>query len=513
MPRGSLTVLACATLVASTSGAQRIPARDTTAIAVDNSVTFQKIDGFGGTTLPLVYPSGDHLGAYRQDAIRAAFGNVGISLGMLSIGVVEAPANAADPYAQRGNDNGDPFVRNPAGFNFSGSDILRSNILNPARAFGYSGLELGPLISLRGPLDWLKLIRSADYPRYLDELAENVLATMEHWRDAYGLTPRLLHLFNEPTGGGDPELQPGSIQEVVDIVKRVGARLRGAGFADVTFVVPNDENIVRSLEVAQAILADSVARPFVGVIGYHAYPYGSVYSSPRRILETSGSGSPDIATRGQLEGLKALGGRYGVPIWLTEISEGPGNQDYPFDAIENVLARAIHIHDNFEYAGATGYFGMLTIWDSRTLEEHTAGRTMYPLLSDAASIVLADMSTGTMHISGMGHAIAHYANWLKPGAMRIASTSDNARVIVTAFRDTASRSVIVVAVNNNSTAQQLRITISGAVTLGSVKGDLSNEDLRRRVVPPFAPSSAGEVLYRAPPRSVVTLSIPVQPPQ
>lgn len=483
-----------------------LSAADTTGIAIDNATSYQTVDGFGGTMLPLVFPNGDHLGSYRAAAIRAAFDSIGISLGMLYVGIVETPANATDLWTQRGNDNADPLTFNPAGFNFTGSDILRERVLSPASAYGYTGLELGPLVSLRGALDWLQPIRGIDYPRYLDEVAEHVLAIMQHWRDVYGLTPRLIHLFNEPTSG-NIELATSSVQEVVDIVKRVGDRLRSAGFASVKFVVPNEETIGRSLEVARAILVDPAARPYVGVIGFHAYPYGSVYSSPRRILETSGRGTPDAEGRGQLEQLKELSQKYGLPVWMTEISEGPGNADYPFDAIENVLARAIHIHDNFEYAGAAGYFGMHTFWDSQTHSEHF-GRNV-PFLSDANSIIQVNVSTGRIYVSGMAFAIAHYARWVKPGTVRIAASSAKPRVLVTAFRDQANGRIIVVAVNNEAAEQLLRITLNGASARAAVTGAVSSGTLRLETVPPFSPTATGEVKFVAPARSVVTLAIPI----
>ncbi len=476
-------------------------------IQVDNATTYQTVDGFGGTTLSLVYPDGDHLGAFRGPAIKAAFGDVGISLGLLSTGIVETPAAATDPFGQRANDNSDPLVLDPAGFNFQDIDIMREKILVPAAAYGFNDATLGPLLNLLGPVSWLQPIRSGDYSRYLDEAAENVLALMLHWRDAYGTAPTLLALFNEPTSG-NKELQSSSVQEMVDLVARIGARLRAAGFAEVKFLVPNEETIARSFEVAQAILADPAARPYVGAIGFHAYPYGSVYSSPRRILETSGSGAPDAATRQQLEQLKALGQQYGVPVWMTEVTEAPGTNDYGLDAIENVLARAIHIHDDFEYAGASAFFGMHTIWDSQTHAAHFAGRGI-PFLSALSGIVLVDVSTGKISITGMGYAVGHYARWIRPGAIRIGATSEKSRVIVTAFRDPGNGRVVAVVVNNETAEQLLRIRLSGGSPRGSATGEASYGSVRWQAIPPFTAASGGEFETVVPANSVVTLAIPI----
>jgi Glycosyl hydrolase family 30 beta sandwich domain len=446
---------------------------------------------------------------YRSAAIREAFGSVGISLGLLSVGMVETPRNALELFGQRANDDDDPFTMNATGFNFTGSALLRDAILTPASAFGYDDLGLGEFVNLLGPLDWLKPIRAANYQRYLDEVAEHVLAIMVHWRDTYGLTPRLLHLFNEPTSGSN-ELAGGSIPEIVDIVRRVGDRLRDAGFGTVKFVVPNEETIARSREVAQAVLANAGARPYVGVIGYHPYPYGSAYASPRRILATSGNGTPDPEARQQLEQLRALGRQYNVRVWMTEVSEGPGNNDFPFDAIDNVLARAIHIHDNFEYAGASAYFGMSTLWDSQTHQEHFRDRGNIPFLSEQSGMVLVDVGAGQIRITGMGYAVGQYARWAKPGSIRIGATSPAARVIVTAFRDAARQRIVVVAVNNETTPQNLRIKLVGAAAAGMVTGEASYESVRWQPIPDFATTASDELQYLAPARSVVTLAIPLR---
>ena len=75
-------------------------------------------------------------------------------------------------------------------------------------------------------------------------------------------------LFNEPLTG-NKELKSSDVQDVVDIVKRAGARLRAEGFSDILFVIPNEETVDATLRVAAAVLSDPEARQYVGAIGYH----------------------------------------------------------------------------------------------------------------------------------------------------------------------------------------------------------------------------------------------------
>src|SRR5262249_8979255 len=146
----------------------------------------------------------------------------------------------------------------------------------------------------------------------------------------YGETPPLFQFGNEElTGnhaiyaGGTQDSYPGGpTQEMVDLVKTVGQRLADNGFGSVRFLVGSEETEAASLDLATAILSDPQARPYVGVLGYHEYPYGSEYSSLARVLRDSGTGNPPADGVQIRNRLRDLGQQYGVPVWLTEVSHG-----------------------------------------------------------------------------------------------------------------------------------------------------------------------------------------------
>ena len=135
-------------------------------IEVDNAVSYQTINSFGANKLSLVFPNSDHLGPLRERAVKAAFGEVRLSLGLLNIGIVETPAGGTELFGQRANDNGELLVLDTNVFNFVESDTLREKVLMSAAAFGYSDVTLGPLLNLQAPLSWLIPIRTADYSDY-----------------------------------------------------------------------------------------------------------------------------------------------------------------------------------------------------------------------------------------------------------------------------------------------------------------------------------------------------------
>ena len=99
--------------------------------------------------------------------------------------------------------------------------------------------------------------------------------------------------------------------------------------------------------------------------------------------------------------------------------------------------RAIHIHDELEYADCSAFYGMLAIWDSKTHFEHTQGKR--PFKSETDSVVVVDDEARTVTITGLGYAVGHYARWLNRGAVRVEVTTNDPLVLASAFVDAAAR--------------------------------------------------------------------------
>jgi O-glycosyl hydrolase len=470
-------------------------------VTIDNAIEYQTMDGFGATHQSLVYQvngvTTDYLGAtLRAQAIDALYSQVGLNLGNLyGSGGLETPGD----YSQRQNDNANPFNIDPAGFDFFGDAAHKDFVIDQAGAT-FPDYYIAPKNNIRWNSPWLADVRAADYNNYLHECAEQTLAGQLFWRDTYGIVPKYTMLFNEPLGGNG-ELAPGSEQEVVDIVKRAGARLRGAGFDDILFVVPGDETEQSSLGIATAILTDHDARQYVGVIAYHAYPYGSTYSSISRILETSGTGNPEpdkIAVRNQL---RDLGAQYGLPVWMTEISNG-GIDPRSFDSLRG---RAIHIHDEFIYANASAYFGMNSMWDLQSELDHFGDNQFYQSRSEG-NVVLIDQGHNEVTITGIGYAIGHYARWFDPGAIRIEALSSDPLVQITTFRDDAQGRIVLVVINNALSTRTLDINFNSIELVGNLTGEQSTSVARWQALTPFAPTTSSNFAATLPPESVTTFA-------
>jgi O-glycosyl hydrolase len=476
----------------------KVGAERQAAVVVNSSSQYQTMEGFGATHVTLSSLTRDDLSpALRVQAVDTVYGQVRLTTGNVEVGVIEAPANATDLGEQQANDDDDPFHFNWQGFNFRGSDMAKQKLLDLARPKGFDDFYLGMRATVRWANKWMKTIRAIDYNRYLDEWGEQVAAGMIHWRDAYGVVPKYLQLFNEPTSGNQ-ELDPGSTQEEIEIIKRVGGRLRREGFETVKFVVPGEETEQRSLDVAKAILADSAARQYVGAIAYHPYPYGSTYCDVSKILHTSGRGEPDPEKVAVRHELRDLGKKYGVPLWMTEVSHGA----VPPLSFDDLLGRALHIHDELVYADAAAYFGMGNMVDRNSLR----GRDPF---SEEGNIVIVDPLAKKVYITGMGYAIGHYARWVPRGSIRIEANSTDPLLIVTAFWYDAERRLVLVLINSDE-GQSMRVDLQ---LNGSAKNDLlkfiGEQSTARGAWAPvdaFLPKQPSGVSLFLPPRSVTTIT-------
>jgi O-glycosyl hydrolase len=430
-------------------------------VEVNAGAPHQVMDGFGATTASLIYQNGadDKVpAALRTRAVQAAYRDVRLTLGNVGLGQWEPT-----------NDDADPMHLNEPAFEVAGLRAVNDRLLAPALALGADGLYPGNVISMDAT-EWLKPLRSSNYSRYVDESAEYIVSAVLKWRDVTGQMPRYHALFNEAIWGNQ-ELKGGNTKEMIDIIKRAGGRLRSAGMPT-TFVIASEYSAAQSAALAKEILADPQARPYVGAIGYHPYPYGSAYSSMPVILAGPGAGRPDAAAVADRKALRDLGRQYNVPVWMNEVSHG----ELDPRTMDAVRARAIHIHDELAYADASAYFAMHAMWDSKSNSEHFgAGRS---LLKEEDTIVLIDVDAGSVMITGTGYAIGHYARWVERGALRVDATSDDPLVMVSAFTNRKTGKASFVIINNAATSKSVRVHTTGLTLTGPLTGEQSSGDAR-----------------------------------
>lgn len=486
-------------------------------ITVDAAKLRQVMEGFGATTGSLVYegPLGDTLTLeLRARAIKAIYGEVKINGGNLDLHFLRdvAPQPSSSPFHPELATRAAHLETStrPAqlwnGYKTFGSEAMRTKVVDLGREYGFTEFCLHPKINTRFGSPHLQQLQKQDRERFLTEAAEQVVMCARFWRDQYKITPRFIMPFNEPTSG-NRELSNGGIRDVVDLTKAVGKGLRAEGFKEVLLVVPCEETVAQSLKVSQAILEDEEARPFVGAIGYHCYPYGSPYASVKRILQGPGKGKPDPKEIEVRQKLAELAAKHKLPLWMTEVS----HSEVPALSFDALRGRAIHIHDELKYASASAFYGMNSMWDLTSHRDHFKGRggdAKDALLSEQDTIVLIDNEKNEVYITGMGRAIGHYARWVPRGAVRLDAEAADPRVLVSAFHDQKAKRLVLVLINNGGDAQEASVTAKGLELAGKGTGEQSTEGSIWKEMTPPEPAG-GTLVLRLPAVSVTSLALPV----
>ena len=459
-------------------------------INVDTTQPHQIWYGFGCTHESQIFGPTDTLTAsQRTRFVDMLFNQVRIRTGQI-ISALEAPAAlGVNWFPGLANDNADSQSINWSGFNTFKSDEFKRTVVDLAPSSATADLYPDVRITTKFFSKWMDPIRISNYNQFLDECAEQVLAQIVNFKNTYGREPVYAQLFNEPTSG-NMELTSGTDVMITDIVKRCGDRLRANNLNLVKFVVASQETEEKSLATATVILADPIAAKYVGAIGFHTYPYGSQYSYIPNILNNSGKGVPvasRVAIRNQL---RDLGKAHGIPVWMTEVSNGYYGNNTPsnLELFDGARGRAIHIHDELLYAEVSAFFGMESGWSNSATILH-GGNT--PLGQNPDDIIYIDQTNDRVFITGMGRAIGHYSRFINKGAQILTCTSTNSLVQVTAAKNLAANTLALVLINNDSVAHSIAVNLTGMSLAGNVTGEQSTATAYWQPITPFASTGSG----------------------
>ena len=474
-------------------------------VDIDAAQVHQTWYGFGCTHNSGIFGSVDTMTAsQRAQYVDLLFNQVRIRTGQIP-SAFEAPSNSGiNFFVNQANDDANPANINWNGFCTFYSDQFKANVVDLAGSGETGDLYPDVHINTRWASKWLEPIRTSNYSAFLDECAEQVLAQIIVFKNTYGREPLYAHLYNEPTSGNG-ELLNGTDTMIADIVARCGDRLRANGFSLVKFVVASQETEEVSLTTAVAVMSNPNAAKYVGAIAYHTYPYGSMYSYIPNILNTSGRGQPNASRIAVRQQLRDLGKQYGVPVWMTEVSNGFYGDNTPanLDSFTGAIGRAIHIHDEMLYAEASSYFGMNGNWSIAANQMHF-GNTGVGANPD--DVIFIDQPNNRVFITGIGRAIGHYARFINKGAQILTSSSSNPLVQVTSARDSVTGALSVVVINNDSIAHSLAVNVAGLALGGNVSGEQSTADVYWNALTPFPVTGSGGYTVTVPAQSITSLS-------
>ena len=269
---------------------------------------------------------------------------------------------------------------------------------------------------------WMKtsgsLIKGTLKPEMHDAFARYMVRYVEAYA-AEGVPIFALTLQNEPHF--EPDDYPGMRLEAparADIIGRhLGPLLRQRGLK--TQLIDWDHNWDVP-ESPLAVLADPVARPFVGGVGWHCYVAES--NLPNQTLVHNAH--PDKDT------------------WFTECSGGEWKPHWP----ETLpwMARNIVI-------GTTRHWARGVLMWNLALDEnhgpHLGG------CKDCRGMVTIDSKTGAVTRNLEYYAFAHASKFVRPGAQRIDSTTASDGLDTVAFRN-ADDGTIALVVSNSAAAER-----------------------------------------------------------
>ncbi|MGQ0643302.1 MAG: Ig-like domain-containing protein [Gemmatimonadaceae bacterium] len=285
------------------------------------------------------------------------------------------------------NDNNDPFVINPAGFNWSHLDYgIESQLLPLKQRLQARGDDLWFSLQFNGARG---AAMHRDNP---EEYAEIVIAAFQHIRQKYGLVPNSLEIVNEPNLA---QWVPAPVGHMAVAAKR---RLNQAGFFP-EFIAPSASGIASTIMFFDQITPIPGVTQTLTDIAYHRYGGG--------------------ATTSQLQAVAQRAAQYGMSTAMTE----HGGSGYDV------------LHQDLTVANVSAWeqFGLAFCSD------RDVGGVYFPIYGAKIGSNSPNVLTGAMT-----KFLRQYFRYVALRAVRVGAASADARFAPVAFRNANGKYVVVV---------------------------------------------------------------------
>jgi O-glycosyl hydrolase len=370
-------------------------------VAVDMTEEHQTIRGFG---------------SFEPESRNGDLYAIDLGASVVRLGII---GNQWEPV----NDNDDPNILNMDGFNYDAFDW------EYLRKLKENGVEYFVITSWSPPA-WMKRNLSLDHkeqaigwgftdnrmdPIFYDEFAESMLGLVKAFKEMAGIDVLALGLQNEPFFN---EPYPSAILDAphfIDLIKIVSAKLKSNGFGQVGFFMPEqvfgigggDASCIGFLEKLQL---DPDADAATGYFAVHGYDQTGI--TP---------GFPDYS---EWQSYYNAATKEPNPkeMWMTETAIG-------YNGWSSSLSLAGALHGSL-------WAGNISWW------------TTFGFSGDYIS--------GTKPNTSF-YAAKSYFKYIRPGAKRVTTGTNNGDVMPTAFKNTDG-SFVVVLVNKSGSAITTRLT-------------------------------------------------------
>lgn len=346
--------------------------------------------------------------AYKNRLFDAAANDLGIN--RLRLEVRSGTENSVDYYTQwlKGqiddatwrcvryatvNDNSDPNTINPAGFQFSQLDSTVEHVVIPMQQrLAARGERL--FINLNYVAFTAQICTGYQYNHNVPaEYAEMILATTEHLKSKYGITPDAWEVILEPD---NTTYWRGNT--IGSSIVATAARLSAAGYTP-RFIAPSTTRSYNAVPYFDAMLqAVPAAKQFMLELAYHRY--SSVTTTE---LQT-------IAARASANGIGS-------------------------SMLEHIASPYTDLHSDLKLANVSAW------------QQYTLAYPGTPGADDGSKYYIVDKTNAanpTITLASRTKYLRQYFKFIRAGAVRIDATSGNTALDPVAFINTNGNYVVVV---------------------------------------------------------------------
>jgi glucosylceramidase len=377
--------------------------------AIDDEITYQKIDGFGASFLEAGLICLNSLPQDERDSVLRALFDPEQGAGFSAMKTVIASTDfmSAGPFYSYDDVPGDVAMNHFSIARDLGPNGLVS-FIKLARHYGKFVLQA----PMDYPPDWMlfDVNKNQDVnPKYYDALAHYYLRYLQEY-EKQGVFVDYLSLFNEPdiyTKIPYNEISVLLRDHVGPLLKKEGIRTR-----IMLSEAPNREDAARNYPM---VLDDPAARQYVSIAPYHGYDN----KDWQRIL-TLHRKYPDL------------------PLWMTEVCYAydagtPKSMPLPRFDFEDGDYWGNQVFNDLEVGtSAWIYWNMILDekggpWLVSEIHGNPDPNVQHP-------VVIIDRQSKKVTYTGLYYYLAHFSKFVRPGYLRIGSTGSVDGVRVMAFK-------------------------------------------------------------------------------
>lgn len=401
----------------------------------------QTIGGFGASMTESSAINLNSLPAAKQEALLGdIFGPSGARFSAMKATMLSNDFAAAAPWSTYDDQTGDTALAK-----FSIERDLRQNgsltLIKRAIAAGFVGtiqayMDWPPDWMLSGPPDANATVPKATVdPKMYDVLASYFAKYVEAYKE-HGVVIDFLECFNEPT---DSYVMMSAEQLALFLGRHIGPKFDALGLRPRTRLTYGGQCArATAHQFVTAVMADPDAAKYMDLIAYHGYDC--------QLADYDNPASQCNDTRQNYHLIRELGEAYGKEMWMTEICYAyyplggddeygcthadalPQCDEYPRDPKLAPPLPRTDFADGATWghrlvrelqAGVSGWIYWNLALDTRGGPYNLSPQHGDPVENLQHGVVIVDAARGTYLLTGVYYFLAHFARFVRPGAVRL----------------------------------------------------------------------------------------------